>query len=286
MKILVTGTNGFIGRNIREHLEIQHDVYSPKRLDLNLLDEIAVGQYLALHKFDVIIHCAVKITSLDENIRMFYILEKNSDFYGRLFSLGSGAEYSVDYYYPYMTEDFFGQYVPSDIYGLSKYTIARILEASEKNIYNLRLFGIFGKYEDYKRRFISNNFCRVLGGVPVSINQNMFFDYLYIKDFLKVLDMFINRRSLDFKSYNICTGTAIDLISIGQIICNITGSTEDISIRTPGLKPEYSGNNDRLRREFGEIEFTPLENSIAELYCWFKQLKNDELDQYITSLSI
>ena len=55
-----------------------------------------------------------------------------------------------------MKENYFGKYIPvkSDIYSFSKYQIAKDIESKKKNIYNLRGFGIFGKYEDYRRRFI------------------------------------------------------------------------------------------------------------------------------------
>ena len=59
-----------------------------------------------------------------------------------------------------MRESYFGRHIPTDIYGFSKYVIAKDIESVRRNIYNLRVFGIFGKYEDYKRRVISNNICQ------------------------------------------------------------------------------------------------------------------------------
>ena len=57
MKILITGTNGFIGRNVKEYLEKKYkDIHSPKRQQLNLLDAKAVENYLKKNNFDVIIH--------------------------------------------------------------------------------------------------------------------------------------------------------------------------------------------------------------------------------------
>ena len=284
MKILVTGSNGFLGRNIKEHLELSYETHSPKRADLNLLDEKAVEEYLGAHVFDLVIHCAVKITALDENIRMFYILEKHSNLYGRMFSLGSGAEFSTTHYIPKMGEDYLGKNTPSDTYGLSKYVVARFIESSRKEIFNLRLFGIFGKYEDYTRRFISNNICRALAGLPISLNQNMFFDFLYINDFLKLLDMFIHKESLKYKTYNVCTGFAPDLLSIGEIIREATGSTQEILVASPGHKPEYSGNNRRLLSEINGFEFTPLKNSVFELHNWYKETEDSAIEAYIKSL--
>ena len=39
MKILITGTNGFIGRNLKEYFQDRYEnVYCPKRGQLNLLN--------------------------------------------------------------------------------------------------------------------------------------------------------------------------------------------------------------------------------------------------------
>ena len=87
---------------------------------------------------------------------------------------------------------------PINIYGYSKYEIAKNIESRHRNIYNLRVFGIYGKYEDYKRRFISNNICRLLCGQTISINKNAYFDYLYVNDFSKIVEMFIkNNKNKD-----------------------------------------------------------------------------------------
>ena len=43
MKILITGTNGFIGRNFKEYFQEKYDKLSaPKRDELNLLDSSSV----------------------------------------------------------------------------------------------------------------------------------------------------------------------------------------------------------------------------------------------------
>ena len=59
--------------------------------------------------------------------------------------------------------------------GFQSMSIAKDIEINPRNIYNLRVFGIFGKYEDHTRRFISNNICRVLCGLDISMNKNMLF---------------------------------------------------------------------------------------------------------------
>ena len=42
MKILLTGSSGFIGRNLKEKLSVQFDMYCPNRKELDLLKTEAV----------------------------------------------------------------------------------------------------------------------------------------------------------------------------------------------------------------------------------------------------
>ena len=204
---------------------------------------------------------------------MYFNIERCSSSFGKLICIGSGAEYDMKNYIPKMKEDYFGKYVPSDLYGFSKYVIAKDIESLHRNIYNLRVFGIYGKYEDYKRRFISNNICRLLCGLNISINKNAHFDYLYVNDFSKIVEIFINNNAAR-RTYNVCTGSTIDFISLAKIINEIDGRNLPINIKEKGINPEYSGDNKQLMDEFKEITFTSPEKAINELYHWYKNSSN------------
>jgi len=271
MKILVTGSNGFIGANIKEFFENKCNVFAPKRESLNLLNFVHVENYLKTNFFDVVIHCGVTLTSVDENVKMYSNFEKCSKLFGKMVCIGSGAEFDKRHYIPKMKEDYFGKYVPekSDIYGYSKYLIAKDIIEKNKNIYNLRVFGIFGKYEDYRRRLISNNICRKLIGTNISINKNTYFDYMYIKDFCKILEIFIKKNPRE-NTYNVSTGKVIDFLSLAKIINNIEHNGLEIQIKKSGLNPEYSANNRKFLNEFGIHEFIDYKASIEELFYWYK----------------
>lgn len=278
MKILITGTNGFVGRNLLEYFQSRRfSVYCPKRQELNLLDPLAVYDYLTKHRFDIVIHCAITLVSVEQNLKMYFNLERCSKIFGKMFSIGSGAEYDMNNYIPKMREDYFGRNIPTDIYGFSKYVIAKDIENANKNIYNLRVFGIYGKYENYKRRFISNNICRVLCGLNISINKNMYFDYLYIDDFAKILEIFINKEPKK-KTYNICTGKSIDLVRLAKIVREIDGRNIIINIKDESLGAEYTGDNTLFLNEFGEFCFVDHKQAVGELYRWYKDSSGIILD--------
>ena len=281
MKILITGTNGFIGRNLKEYFQDKYsELKTPKRKELNLLETSSVESYLKNNNFDIVIHSCVSLTSIEENLKMYFNIEKLSNSYGKLICIGSGAEFDGKNYIPKMKEEYFDKYVPSksDIYGYSKYEIAKDILKKKRNIYNLRVFGIFGKYEDYRRRLISNNICRLLCGMNVSLNKNAFFDYMYVNDFSKIVEMFFDRNP-EHSTYNTCTGEVIDFLKIAKIINETDGRGKPIEVKQDGDNGEYSGDSSRFFKEFGTINFTKPEVSIKELYNWYKNESNLKFDE-------
>lgn len=138
----------------------------------------------------------------------------------------------------------------------------------EQNIYDLRLFGVYGKYEEWKRRFISNNICRSIKNMDMSINQNVKFDYLYIDDLCKIVEWFVTNTP-KYNYYNVCTGKSVDLYAIANKINKVTKLERNIVIHKEGWKKEYSGNNQRLKNEIRNVEFTPMETGIDILYRYY-----------------
>jgi GDP-L-fucose synthase len=69
MKILLTGGNGMVGKNILEHPDaLKHTIIAPSSLELNLLDYSAVNLFLKKNKPDFIIHTAGLVGGIQANI--------------------------------------------------------------------------------------------------------------------------------------------------------------------------------------------------------------------------
>jgi UDP-glucose 4-epimerase len=276
MNILLTGGSGFIGKNIVEHFAQRHIIFAPRHAELELLDETQVKGYFQSHDIDIVIHSAVKpghrnaqdlSHQLYANTRMFFNIVRNKDCFRKMIFIGSGAVYDMRAYRPRMKEDYFDASVPADEHGFSKYIIAKYIEDVD-NVVELRVFGIFGKFEDYAIRFISNAICKTLFDLPITIRQNRRFDYLYIDDLMPVLDHFVQAVPTH-RAYNVTPDRAVDLFSIAGMIRTISGKHVDIHVREEGMGPEYSGDNSRLRGEMRGLRFTPLEQAIGSLYSWY-----------------
>ena len=89
-------------------------------------------------------------------------------------------------------EEYFDKYVPSDQYGFSKYLMNKYAQLNS-NIYNLRVFSVFGKYEDWRYRFISKACCCAIMDLPIIINQNVVYDFLYIDDLVRLFETAVNK---------------------------------------------------------------------------------------------
>lgn len=276
MKILVTGGSGFIGRNIIESYSSCHTILAPTHGQLDLTDEEAVRAFLRSHAVDVVIHSAVKpghrnardqANQLYSNTRMFFNLIRNSDRFRKMIFIGSGAVYDMRHYAPRMDEAYFDSHVPADEHGFSKYIIAKHIERLD-NVQELRVFGVFGRYEDYAIRFISNAICKTLFDLPITIRQNRRFDYLYIDDLIPVLDYFIAYQGRH-AVYNVTPDTTVDLWSIADLVISRSGKKLPILVAEPGMGAEYSGDNSRLRAEIPGLTFTPLAAAIDRLYTWY-----------------
>lgn len=281
INLLLTGGSGFIGRNIRESfLSDKYRLLSPTSKELNLSDEKSVDAYFRDHQIDVVIHAAVKPGHRNArdhsnvfytNTRMFFNLERHKEKYGKMLVLGSGAIYDNRYYRPKMKEEEWTDFIPSDEHGYCKYVCEKVI-AHSINIYDLRIFGIFGKYEDYAIRFISNAICKTLFDLPITIKQNRKFDYLYIDDLMPVLDWFIE-NSPNFTSYNITPDCSVSLYDLALLVKELSGKDLPILVSEEGLGLEYSGDNGRLRSEVPSLRFTPLVDSISKLISWYESQK-------------
>ena len=281
MKILLTGGSGFIGRNIRESfLAEKYEILSPSSKELNLADEESVDAFFKNNSIDLVVHAAVKPSHRNAkdfsnlfytNTRMFFNLERHKDEYQKMLVLGSGAIYDMCHYRPKMKEEEWTNHIPADEHGYCKYVCEKVIEHSS-NIFDLRIFGIFGKYEDYAIRFISNAICKTLFDLPITIKQNRKFDYLYVNDLMPILDWFINNNPQK-KSYNITPDCAISLYDLAIMVREISNSDVPILIKNEGLGLEYSGDNTLLKNEFTTIYFTSIRTAIQELYNWYRENK-------------
>ncbi len=271
--ILLTGSGGFIGSHIKKVLSKNFNLFAPRSFQLNLLDKEAVKKYADENNIEYIIHsasCGVRITPdatiadvAKPNIKMFENLAELTSKDCPMITIGSGAEYDKSRALCKIKESDFGKSVPKDPYGYSKYLISKMIEERD-NILNLRLFGIYGLGED-KSRVTSCIVNSNIAKEPIVLNQNVKFDFLYIEDFCKIIEYFINNFTEE-KFVNVTPTESIEIVDLAKIVNDFSDFKSEIIIKNPGMNREYTGDNSKLLNLIKDFKFTSYEDGIFYFY--------------------
>jgi len=201
-------------------------------------------------------------------MKMFFNLAINNELFKKMIYFGSGAEFGRESWKAKMKESFFGENYPQYQYGLSKYFM-NVHTRLSNNIYNLRLFGVFGERDDWRFRFIPNLCAQSSLNQNLIINQNAIFNFLYIDDLIRIVERFISTPPSS-GDYNICNDINMELVEIGEII-NSFDKKNKIIVKKPGITISYSGSNEKLMKTFPDLVFTPMEESIKDVYIYYKE---------------
>lgn len=163
----------------------------------------------------------------------------------------------------------------------------------DNNNYNskffcLRLFGVYGKYENYKYKFISNSIIKNLLHLPIIINQNVVFDWLYVDDLVKIVEYYIENYDRGILC-NIASGERASLVEIARIINQVSDFQSEIKVVNKGMNYEYTADNRRLRKAIPGLKFTKIEEGIKKLFGYDqsiigsierKEIEKDEMRKY------
>lgn len=177
-KIYIPGAHGMVGRNIIENLDFgKYDILTPASAELNLLDYVAVKDFLTKNKPDMIIHCAGKVGGIQANIKDSYGFFIENMLMGihlikaavevgipRFLNLSSSCSYPFDAPNP-LTEEmvFAGKLEPTNEgYAIAKASLLRLCvfvsrqfpDKKYKTLIPCNLYGRFDKFGDQNSHMI------------------------------------------------------------------------------------------------------------------------------------
>jgi GDP-L-fucose synthase len=253
MKILITGSNGYIGKTLNKAFKDKHDITLLTRQIVDMCDSNQLKQFFNKKHFDVVIHCAIKgggrldiddSTVLDKNLKMYYNLVDNEHHFNKLLYFGSGAEKQ------------------NTFYGLSKKVINESIKNKDK-FHNIRILNVFDENElDYK--FIKSNIRKYMNKQDIEIFQNKQMDFFYMPDFINLIDYCINNNIP--KVIDCCYETSPTLYDVAIIINNLLDFKVDIKIKEWNLAPNFTGEYIDLG-----LNFIGLEKGIKNVYNFLKR---------------
>ncbi|MBR3654825.1 MAG: NAD-dependent epimerase/dehydratase family protein [Elusimicrobia bacterium] len=277
--ILLTGSGGFIGKNLKEYLKDKYNLLTPRSFDLNLTNSNEVKKYFEENKIDLVIHCASvggardiqdKDTTLDDNLAMVDNILKYKSDNVRVILFGSGAMYDKSRKLHKVKETEIGKFIPKDLYGKSKILIAEKIK-NRKDVLMLNIFACYG-YGEKENRFPTYAIKSVIDGKSIEINQNVIFDYMWVEDMEKIIYYFIENKPKN-NIINITPTQSISLLEIAEIVNTFENNKVEVIIKNKIMNNEYTGDNSVLLSEIPNLNFTDIKEGLKKLYNYYKQIK-------------
>ena len=268
-KILFTGGNGFIGRQIIPFIQkAGYEVVRPRSSQVRLeVDREVATLFDDGQHYDAIIHAAIvggrrdaddDYRVLYTNLNMFETLYKYVDQTDMFINLDSGASYSRPAPVEEPSPEDFGKQIPEDPYGFSKYIIAKRVLDNSKGV-NLRIFGCFGKHEE-STRFFNTNINRYINGEPIQLIKDRKMDFIFADDLYKIIKYYLDGNDGP-RDVNCVYDRKYMLSDIAEIINHL--GPHKVDIQSEGQYPvhPYIGKANDL-----PIEYDGLTNGIRKVY--------------------
>lgn len=304
-KVLVTGAAGFVGANLVRGLlkENKYEIHILTRKNTNLWRLKDIYSNIIDHKVDIldrerlleiikeinpkkICHLAIyggypfqkddkKIidTNFTGTINLLDAL--NTIDYDCFINTGSSSEYG-EKKEPMKESDVCE---PNTVYGVAKTASTMycnyIANSENKNIGTLRLFSIYGDYEE-KGRLVTTLFTDLINQKDVKLgNPNAVRDFVYVEDVVNAYKLILeNPQKLKGKIYNICSNKQTSVKEMAEKIKLISHSEKKLNFSTLAGRSfdtkVWVGNNNLFRKDYGWKPLS-LEEGLKKASQWFKE---------------
>ena len=247
MKILITGSNGFIAGHIINQFKDKHSLTLINRENVNLLDTALVDKFFEDKEFDVVIHTAMTggrrvvedtSTVLQDNLTMFFNLLRHKDKYKKFISFGTGAELdrrgNINVTNKLVTS------FPIDPYGMSKNITARMMLDLD-GFFNIRIFNVFAA-DGLNDRMIKSNIISYINHNPLVVFQDKYFDFFYMDDLMTILNYYLETDSaLLYKDIDAVYPYKLKISDICNLINDLDTHKCEIKILNPVMSTDYYG---------------------------------------------
>ncbi len=284
MNILLTGGNGFIGKNFIEKYGSKYNIFAPSSHEVDLMQIRQVSDYFKDKHFDVVIHAAGKSDGYygsekqADNLVMFKNVQYESILHGvkKLLVIGDAADFDRSRPLDGVSETEFGKSIPQDAYGLGRYLIT-MLASKDKISTVLRFFTVYGKYCDVASSKTMELTARgVTGKKNAVIERDRTFGAVYVDDAVKIIAAFADN---DFEKgeYNIASDTPLSLSFVAKTAKRLAkkdGREINVSILDETEDNIYTGSVEKLMSVMPKLRFTSHATALKQVYEHLKKHKS------------
>ena len=291
MKILITGSMGFIGGKLTPFLKEKYEVYTLDqyisdetnyyRADVSIMSELV--DIFETHKFDLVIHMAAEcgIENCEEHIQKSI----QTNIIGTYNIISLCKKYNIKLVY-FSTSEIYGEVengrmIEDDIISLlqpkNHYAMQKLFgekmvmkELSEYII--IRPFMVYGTGENLnKYRSVISKFikiCQIDGKLPV--HKNSYRSWMHINDFIYAIELLIKTKSNGV--YNVGNDSEIiEIEELAKIIINKIGGGSIEMLNPPSIRTPYKVGDFTKLNKLGFKPTIPVSQGIDELISFVKK---------------
>ena len=269
MRILITGSNGFIGKNLSAYLLHKgHKIEGYEYID---------GRFPDPKDYDRVIHLGAISDTTEKDVDK--ILKQNYEFSIKMLELcdtfGTTFMYASSASVYGQGKDFKenSPVDPQSPYAWSKYLFDRFVQSVSEyqvNVQGFRFFNVYGPGEEhkgeqmsvfhkFKKQAIDTGEIKVFKG-----SKEILRDFIHIGDVCEILEKFLTVDATDI--WNVGTGKANSFDYIAQL-CAKKWNAKVVEVPLPdNLKNQYQyytqANVEKLSNTIGEYKFRTVEEFI------------------------
>ncbi|WP_218192564.1 NAD-dependent epimerase/dehydratase family protein [Candidatus Nitrosotenuis aquarius] len=291
MKVLILGSEGFVGNNLVQDLGKSYDVTAADQIDstrnqnyvkFNITDYKSVQN--TVKDVDVVIDLVAHslVSSIDQTIQnaqvniigLLNVLEacrqnkvKKIIFTSASSLVGEPQTYKVSE--THVTK-------PKTAYGITKLTSEHYLRLYYE-LYGLpfvvfRFFNIYGDYQ--KNGLIPSLYGKITKNEPLTVfgKGDQIRDYVYIKDIVPFFDYAVSQNNADNSVFNLGTGVGSTILDVINTISRILQVSPNIEFQPsrPGEIGNFVSDTTLLQKTFGKTPSTSLEDGLNKTISWLK----------------
>lgn len=267
MKILITGSAGFVGSHLVKKLSEKHEIV---KYDLVDGQDILDGKLLLekLHNVDLVIHLAAFISAIESWEKPAEYMRNNT--LGTLSVVDCAIKSGVKKMIFFSSAAVKAK--PLTPYAVSKINAENILELYKNkiNIITVRPENIYGSGQKEAYGYVIHNFIKaVKNGTKINIygDGNQSRDFIYIDDVVDAIERIAGMEIESGTVLSLGTGKEIQIIDLAEKVMEVLGKKTEIKFLDAREEPRKSVADTKSMKDMGiDFEkFTNLETGIRKL---------------------
>jgi len=291
LKILILGSEGFVGNNLVDGLSQNHEIFCA-----DLIDNSSHQNY---RKFDVTNYQSVENTVKDVDVVIDLAAHSlvssiegptknaNVNIIGLLNILEACIKNNIQKIIFTSASSLIGEpkmlkvsedhpATPKTAYGISKLASEHYLrlynELNGLTYTVFRFFNIYGPYQ--KNGLISSLYSRINNNQPLTVfgKGDQIRDYVFIKDIIPFFEKAISTSVAENKILNMGTGQGTKILEIIDILAKTMKVKPEIEFKDPrpGEIGNFVADTNLLESTFGGVPSTDVETGIKQTVEWLK----------------